>query len=138
MVISIDEYLKPSKVCIGIDMTNRTVQTEAKAEGWPWLESKAFKESAVLGTWSDWVDGEYNLELFVNGKKMQSGSTSLMLNPINKILESLNETYTLSTNDLIFTGTPEGVGPLKKGDKLEAFLKNSNGKIISKLLANIN
>ena len=137
MVISIDENLKPNKVCIGIDMTNRTVQTEAKSEGWPWLESKGFKESAVLGTWSDWIDDEYSLELFVNNKKMQSGTTSLMINPVERILESLNETYTLSTNDLIFTGTPEGVGSLKNGDKVEAILLNSSGDVVSKLLANI-
>jgi len=135
MVVSLNENLRPNKVCIGIDMTNRTVQTEAKSEGWPWLESKGFKESAVLGTWAKWKDGDYHLELYVNKEKRQSDSTSLMLNSIDTILESLNCTYELNPNDLIFTGTPAGVGALKKGDIVDATLKNSEGIEMSILSA---
>ena len=135
MVVSLDENLRPNNVCIGIDLTNRTIQTEAKAEGWPWLESKGFKESAVLGTWAKWKDVDYHLELYVNNEKRQSDSTSLMLNSIDTILESLNSTYDLNPNDLIFTGTPAGVGSLKKGDIVNATLKNSEGLEVSKLSA---
>ena len=135
LVIRLGDDLQPSQMCIGNDLTNRTRQSLAKEKGWPWLEGKGFRNSAILGTWTSWDDRPVEINLSVNGELKQSASTKLMIHSVNDILAVLKEWYGLSPGDLIWTGTPKGVSALKKGDIVEAWMNNSEGKIISKFNA---
>jgi len=122
-------------MCIGCDTTNRTRQTHAKGKGWPWTEGKAFRGSGVLGTWMQYDESAVQLTLSVNGEIRQDDSTKLMIHSVAEILEFLKEWYDLSPGDLIWTGTPKGVGPMKIGDEVKAEMRNSDGEIISKFYA---
>ena len=135
MVIRLGEDLQPLQMCIGNDLTNRTRQTLAKEKGWPWLEGKGFRNSAILGTWASWDENPVEINLSVNGELKQSASTKLMIHPVNEILKVLNDWYGISPGDLIWTGTPKGVSALKKGDIVEAWMNNSEGKVISQFHA---
>ena len=111
---------------IGIDFTARDVQKKLKEKGLPWEKAKAFDSSAVCGDWSD-VEGvdlaNLKFELKKNGAIVQSGNTKDMLYPINDLVEHASEYFTLKIGDLIFTGTPEGVGKVESGDVLEGFIE---------------
>ena len=133
MVVRLGEDLNPTEVCIGIDVTNRTRQTEAKGKGWPWTEGKSFRDSAVLGTWVEWEAGEYEIQLSVNGEVCQHASSSQMVHDIDSLLATLTDWYALSPGDLVFTGTPEGVGPMVAGDLVEATLHAADGRLVSRL-----
>ena len=133
MVVRLGEDLNPTEVCIGIDVTNRTRQTEAKGKGWPWTEGKSFRDSAVLGTWAEWEAGEYEIQLSVNGEVCQHASSSQMVHDIDSLLATLTDWYALSPGDLVFTGTPEGVGPMVAGDLVEATLHAADGRLVSRL-----
>ena len=111
---------------LGIDFTARDVQAQLKAKGLPWEKAKAFDQSAVLGTYlkvEDYDLANLNFELKKNGKTVQVGKTNLMLHSIPKIIEHCSQYFTLKIGDLIFTGTPEGVGPVAAGDVLEGFIE---------------
>ncbi len=135
MVVKLGEELEPVEMCVGIDSTNRTRQTLAKKMGWPWLEGKGFRGSGVLGTWADWDDRTMEICLKLNGEVMQHASTDLMVHPMDSMLKHLREWYDLSPGDLIWTGTPKGVGPMSEGDEIEAWMKNSEGEVVSVLNA---
>ena len=111
---------------IGIDFTARDVQKKLKEKGLPWEKAKAFDSSAVCGDWLD-VEGvdlaNLKFELKKNGAIVQSGNTKDMLYPINDLVEHASEYFTLKIGDLIFTGTPEGVGKVESGDVLEGFIE---------------
>ena len=79
LVIRLGDDLRPVSMCIGCDTTNRTRQSLAKEKSWPWLESKSFIGSAVLGTWTVWDPRPKMLMLSVNGELRQSESTELMV-----------------------------------------------------------
>ena len=133
MVIKLGENLEPVEMCVGCDTTNRTRQTLAKEKGWPWLEGKGFEGSGVLGTWSPWDPRPMEICLSVNGEVRQLASTDLMVHSFESIMSHLEEWYGLSPGDLVWTGTPKGVGPMKEGDLVEAWMKNSDGVKISSL-----
>ena len=133
MVVRLGEDLNPTEVCIGIDVTNRTRQTEAKGKGWPWTEGKSFRDSAVLGTWDEWEASEYEMQLSVNGEVCQHASSSQMVHDIDSLLTTLTDWYALSPGDMVFTGTPEGVGPMVAGDLVEATLHAADGRLVSRL-----
>ena len=135
MVIRLGENLEPIEMCIGCDTTNRTRQTLAKEKGWPWLEGKSFLGSGVLGTWAPWEKGTMEIGLSLNGETKQLATTDLMVHSFDSIMGHLRDWYGLSPGDLVWTGTPEGVGPMSEGDTVEAWMKNSEGKVISKLNA---
>jgi len=135
MVIRLGEGLVPIQMCVGIDTTNRTRQTMAKKKGWPWLEGKGFRGSGVLGTWTDWDESQVEIGLSVNGETKQLASTGLMVHSVESIMNHLNGWYDLEPGDLVWTGTPKGVGPMNKGDVIEAWMKNSDGETVSKLNA---
>jgi len=111
---------------IGIDFTARDDQKKLKEKGLPWEKAKAFDSSAVCGDWLD-VEGvdlaNLKFELKKNGEIVQSGNTKDMLYPINDLVEHASEYFTLKIGDLIFTGTPEGVGKVESGDVLEGFIE---------------
>lgn len=114
------------ELTVGIDVTARDIQNRNSAAGLPWELSKSFDGAAPLGRFiplsiledADSID--FRLE--INGKVVQQGNTSDMVFSFNEIVSYVSRFFTLKTGDLIFTGTPPGVGPLKKNDNLVAFL----------------
>ena len=115
-----------NEVTVGIDFTARDLQRELRAKGLPWEISKAFDNSAVIGAFVplDRV-GDINripFHLDINGQKVQEGNTSDMLFPVDKIIAYVSRFFTLKIGDLIFTGTPMGVGPVKIDDHLRGYI----------------
>lgn len=135
MVVRLGDNLEPVEMCIGCDTTNRTRQTLAKEKGWPWLEGKSFRGSGVLGTWAPWDPRIMEIGLSLNGETKQLATTDLMVHSFDSIIEHLTDWYGLCPGDLIWTGTPEGVGAMKVGDRVDAWMKNPDGKKISVLSA---
>jgi len=109
---------------IGIDFTARDLQDKQKSKGLPWEISKAFDQSAILGDFMPVKGLDLNnisFSLKINGKVVQTGNSSNMIFPIEKIIEYSSRFFTFKIGDLIFTGTPEGVGKINIGDHLEGF-----------------
>lgn len=113
------------EVTVGIDFTARDLQKQQKAKGLPWEIAKAFDNSAVLGELRKSGNGnnDFNFSMNLNGTEVQKGNTNDMLFSFEKIISYASQFFTLQTGDLIFTGTPAGVGAVKIGDKLEGFLE---------------
>lgn len=109
---------------VGLDMTLRDLQSEAKKLGHPWTISKCFDTSTVLGEFIPSSEiknpNELELKLWVNGELKQNDNTSNMIYSVEEIVEYLSFYFTLEEGDLVFTGTPKGVGEVKAGDKLVA------------------
>ncbi len=115
-----------SQFTLGIDFTARDVQKKLKAQGLPWEKSKAFDQSAVLGKYmnvNDYSLENINFELKLNGHVVQSSNTKNMIYTIPQIVNHCSEFFTLKIGDLIFTGTPDGVGKVNAGDELEGFIE---------------
>lgn len=110
-------------VTLGIDLTLRELQAKLRQAGAPWEQSKAFDHSAPIGKlmpYRDYLDlGNIDMTLVVNGETRQSGNTRDMLWPVPELIEILSTTWRLLPGDLIFTGTPAGVGPLCAGDHVQ-------------------
>ena len=117
-------------ITVGIDFTARDVQNELKAKGLPWEKAKAFDDSAVLGEWNpltaEILAGPIHYTLSKNGTTVQTGDSSLMIFPLDKILAGITEYFTIYPGDLIYTGTPAGVGPTAKGDVFEGFFEGQS------------
>ncbi|MEP0369232.1 MAG: fumarylacetoacetate hydrolase family protein [Cyclobacteriaceae bacterium] len=114
------------EIGLGIDFTARDVQSQLKEKGHPWERAKAFNGSAPIGKFTSKGDADMenlNFELKVNGETTQKGNTGLMLWPINELISYVSQFFTLKTGDIIFTGTPKGVGPVKIGDRLTGYLE---------------
>lgn len=116
-------------VGVGIDFTARDLQQKAKEKGLPWDIAKGFNGSApVSDKFLPVVEfkdlGNVNFSLKINGEIKQQGNSSLMLFGFDNIVSYLSKFFTLKTGDLIFTGTPKGVGPVKVGDTLSAYIEN--------------
>lgn len=116
------------EIGIGIDFTARDVQDKLKQKGLPWEAAKAFDGSAPIGTFmpvSRFQDiKNIRFSLLKNGEIVQEGNSGLMMFDFNSILVHVSKYVTLKMGDLIFTGTPVGVGPVKIGDRLEAFIED--------------
>lgn len=115
-------------VTVGIDFTARDLQNKLRAEGKPWELCKGFDGSAVIG---NWVETEkfrdiqaIHFHLDVNGTAVQEGCTSDMLFKVDEIIAYVSRFFTLKTGDLLYTGTPVGVGPVNIGDHLEGYLED--------------
>lgn len=112
---------------LGIDFTARDIQATHKAKGLPWELAKAFDHSAAISNFIPKTEFEniYDLpfELKVNSSSRQNGNTKHMIFSFEKIIAFVSRYITLKKGDLIFTGTPEGVGQVHQGDKLEAWLQ---------------
>ena len=120
-----------NEIGLGIDFTARDIQRECKAKGLPWERAKAFDGSALLS--EKFLDkSELKLEegigfsLKKNGETVQNGNHADMLFSIDRIIAYLSEYFTLKIGDLIYTGTPAGVGPVTMGDELEGFIENQS------------
>lgn len=117
------------EIGLGIDFTARDLQEKLKNKGLPWEKAKGFDGSAVIGekwlgksTFEDLNDINFSMEK--NGEVVQTGSTSLMLWKIDEIIEYISQYFTLKIGDIIFTGTPAGVGPVAINDELTGFIED--------------
>lgn len=113
------------EITVGLDLTARDIQTELKAKGLPWELSKGFDNSAIVGTFIDKTSFDINnlpFSLLLNGNKVQDGNTLEMIHSVDKIIAFASRFFTLKTGDLIFTGTPSGVGVISRNDRLEAYI----------------
>ena len=117
-------------VTVGIDFTARDLQSELRAAGEPWEISKAFDSAAVIGEFinvDDLKDGVGNIDfsLLHNDIQVQKGNSEEMINSIDEIIAYASKFFTLKIGDLIYTGTPAGVGPVKIGDHLQGFISDT-------------
>ncbi|MFN0256876.1 fumarylacetoacetate hydrolase family protein [Pedobacter ureilyticus] len=116
------------EIGLGVDFTARDIQAEHKEKGLPWELAKAFDNSAVISNFlpkSDYKDMyDLKFELKKNGENKQNGHTANLLFSFEKIISFVSQYITLKKGDLIFTGTPEGVGKVNTGDRLEAWLED--------------
>ena len=120
-----DKYY--DEIGVGIDFTARDLQSELKAKGLPWELSKGFDGSAVVSEFykkEDFDMKNINFSLMKNKEEVQNGNTSLMIFSPEKIIAFVSQYFTLRVGDLIFTGTPKGVGKVSENDLLEAFLED--------------
>jgi 2-keto-4-pentenoate hydratase/2-oxohepta-3-ene-1,7-dioic acid hydratase in catechol pathway len=115
------------EIGLGIDFTARDIQSKHKEKGLPWELAKSFDSSAPISIFLPKSDFEnlydLNFELKINGETRQKGYTKNLLFSFEKIISFVSQYITLKKGDLIFTGTPEGVGKINQGDKLEAWLE---------------
>ncbi|MCW3074444.1 MAG: 2-hydroxyhepta-2,4-diene,7-dioate isomerase [Flaviaesturariibacter sp.] len=113
-------------VTVGIDFTARDIQTKLKEKGLPWERAKAWDNSAVVGKWipitgiKNRKDISFNFQK--NAKVVQQGNSSQMIHSIDKVICFISNFFSVNIGDLIFTGTPAGVGETVTGDVLEGFL----------------
>ncbi len=113
------------EIGIGIDFTARDLQSKAKEKGLPWAIAKGFNDSAPISKFvpkEDFDLSNLKFSLKQNGETKQAGNTSLMLFSFDYIISYLSNFFLLKKGDIIFTGTPKGVGPVAIGDKLECFI----------------
>lgn len=114
------------EIGLGIDFTARDIQAKCKEKGLPWEKAKAFDNSAPLGKMVKKESlGDLNsiqFELKINGETRQIGNSKDLIFSFDKVISYVSKFVTLKQGDLIYTGTPEGVGPVKMGDKLEGFV----------------
>ncbi|WP_320018133.1 fumarylacetoacetate hydrolase family protein [Labilibaculum manganireducens] len=112
------------EIGLGIDFTARDIQAECKKKGLPWEKAKAFDGAAPISKFiskDKFRDvNQLNFHLDINGNRVQTGNTSNMIFSIDYLISYLSQYFTLKIGDLIYTGTPEGVGPVKIGDHLIA------------------
>lgn len=115
------------EVGIGVDFTARDIQAACKEKGLPWEKAKAFDNAAPLGKFLDKKKlpdlQNIQFKLVINGKIIQTGNTKDLLFSFDAIISYISKFITLKTGDLIYTGTPEGVGPVKIGDRLEGYIE---------------
>ena len=117
------------EIGLGIDFTARDLQSKLKEKGLPWEKAKAFDGAAVIG---DWIPknkisdvNNINFSLKKNDDIVQTGNTSFMLWKIDEIIEYVSKYFTLKIGDIIFTGTPAGVGKVFANDKLTGYLEST-------------
>jgi len=115
-----------SEVTLGIDFTARDVQREQQKKGLPWEIAKGFDNSAAVGTFRPVSEagniGELPFQLKLNGETVQDGNTRDMIFSVDTIIAYVSKYFTLNIGDLLFTGTPAGVGAVNVQDHLEGYL----------------
>ncbi|MBB6673881.1 fumarylacetoacetate hydrolase family protein [Cohnella nanjingensis] len=110
---------------VGLDLTLRDVQDGLKAKGYPWLAAKGFRHAAPIGRWlpfeagTDLTEGDFSFRL--NGAEVQRGNVRDMVFGLRELTDHVGERYGIGPGDLLFTGTPAGVGALRDGDRAELF-----------------
>lgn len=121
------------EIGFGIDFTARDIQNRLKEKGLPWELAKGFDGSAPLGSFIDIRNRELSkipFHLKKNGHLVQEGNSGQMIFSFEQIISFISQYFTLKTGDLIFTGTPAGVGPVGKGDILEGFIDDQSMLLI--------
>ena len=124
-------------VTVGIDFTARDLQQRAKERGLPWTICKGFDGSAVIGEWIPLSSGEgasittgearpdnLHFHLDLNGRTVQQGYTADMIFSVDRLVSYISQFFTLRTGDLLYTGTPAGIGPVAIGDHLQGYLED--------------
>ncbi len=131
----VGKYIEPqfaskyyNEITVGIDFTARDLQQKLKDKGLPWEKAKAFDGSALVGNFvpvSSFESTEnLTFELRKNNVSVQNGNSAMMLTKINDLIAYISTFFTLKIGDLIFTGTPAGVGKVEENDLLEGYLEN--------------
>jgi 2-keto-4-pentenoate hydratase/2-oxohepta-3-ene-1,7-dioic acid hydratase in catechol pathway len=117
-------------ITVGIDFTARDIQDECKKKGLPWEKAKAFDNSAAIGKFIDITPDinkkNINFTFSKNGEIVQTGNSGQMLFSFDKLIANISNYFSLNIGDLIFTGTPAGVGECVVGDELEAFYEGTS------------
>ena len=140
--VKLDEANRPVAIAVGLDLTDRATQGQLRAEQLPWAKAKCFRSSAVLGsfvpwggTWDDLLDPAHGLqlELSVNGAVRQSAPLHEMSVTPRQQIDSLSQWAPVNGGDVLFTGTPAGVGRLLPGDQVVARLRQANGETLSEI-----
>ncbi|WBL26673.1 fumarylacetoacetate hydrolase family protein [Zunongwangia sp. HGR-M22] len=135
-IVRVGKHIQPkfahkyyNEIGLGIDFTARDLQSQLKAKGLPWEKAKGFDGAAVIG--EKWLDknqfsdlNNINFSLKKNEEIVQKGNTSLMLWKIDELISYISKYFTLKIGDVIFTGTPAGVGPVAPEDQLTGFIEN--------------
>lgn len=115
-------------ISVGLDFTARDIQSELKKKGLPWEKAKSWDGSAIVGLWHPVEDGfsgkSIRFSLKKNGELVQQGISDDMIHSFNKIVSHISTYFSLNIGDVIFTGTPAGVGECMVGDALEGFLES--------------
>ena len=131
----IDENLNYSHFSLALDLTARDAQNAAKAKGLPWTLAKSFSGACPIGPWVSLNEisdlSALSFDLTRNKQPVQTGRASDMIFKPQQLLEYLKLHFPLAPYDVVLTGTPEGVGPINKGDSLCATLQNGNHKILT-------
>jgi len=108
---------------LGFDFTARDIQTEQKSKGWPWEIAKGFDGSAFIGEFIPFENNKIiSFSITKNQQIVQQGDTSMLIFSFDDIITYISQFFTLQQGDLIYTGTPQGVGPVQIGDVLEGFV----------------
>jgi len=115
-----------------LDLTDRKMQEELKSKKLPWFLSKNFRYSAILTDFIHWNDSKWNSVFWLekNQVRVQKGEMSNMIHSVGELIEFLSHRIPLMAGDVIFTGTPGGVGPIEKGDELKLGLGNNILKVV--------
>ncbi len=117
-------------ITVGIDFTARDIQDECKKKGLPWEKAKAFDNSAAIGKFIDITldinKKNINFSFSKNGEIVQTGNSGQMIFSFDKLIANISNYFSLNIGDLIFTGTPAGVGECVVGDELEAFYEGTS------------
>ena len=119
------------EVALGLDLTARNLQQECKTKGLPWEKAKAFDGSAPMGDFISLSENNLDVnnlsfELKKNNETVQIGNTNQMIFSVAQIIEHVSKFFTLKIGDLIYTGTPEGVGPIAIDDEFEVFIEGKS------------
>ncbi|NLK48588.1 MAG: fumarylacetoacetate hydrolase family protein [Bacteroidales bacterium] len=115
-----------AEIGLGVDFTARDIQQKLKEKGYPWEISKAFDNAAVIGDFMSVTEikdvQNIDFRLDVNGKTVQKGNSKDMIFSIDEFIAYASRFFTFKIGDILFTGTPSGVGPVKIGDRLEGYI----------------
>ena len=123
------------EIGLGLDFTARDLQLELKSKGLPWEKAKGFDGSARIGKWFSMKEfdniNDIRFSLKKNDEVVQQGTTAQMIWSINELISHISEFFTLKIGDVIFTGTPAGVGPVKTGDRLEGYVEGQSALAVN-------
>jgi len=130
LVLKLGEDLSPIEMAVGLDLTKRSIQDRLKSGGLPWAEAKAFRGSAIVSEWVAY-DSSASFSLMKNGEFVQQGSLQDMHWTPEELIDRLTAWAPVKAGDILFTGTPAGVGPLQNGDRLTATLNRNEEHVAS-------
>ncbi|MEX6687562.1 fumarylacetoacetate hydrolase family protein [Danxiaibacter flavus] len=115
-------------ITVGLDFTARDVQNELKKKGLPWEKAKAWDNSAVIGKWIDMtpenIKKPFNFSLNLNDEQVQRASSTEMIFSFDKIISHISQYFSINIGDMVFTGTPAGVGECVVGDNLKGYIED--------------
>jgi acylpyruvate hydrolase len=127
LALQFDENLQIDEACIALDLTDRAKQNSLKAKGQPWTLAKSFKEACPLSPFFPVNDLEelkkLDISLKIQGEIRQQGNTEQFIFGLERLLDFVRQHFPVVPGDLLLTGTPSGVGPIRRGDVLEAEIK---------------